>query len=248
MRTGGYIAVARTIFDHPVFRRRPEWHVAWEKLIASAAWKPMGHRGEWGVVHVERGQVATTLRRLGTAWGWPKSNVDRFLKRLQREEMVHLQTTGTATGTSSRTLPFKVTIITICNYDKFQRDILRDKKAGQEAGQEAGQALQQPLPLSGLPPPEPTNHLTNSKSEEVDKIGEGQESVAAGQTKPPHGAKGRGMVWLDYGTPEWDVYATDYREKRGVERYPENRIGGRGNWFHLLGEPASLPQRQRRRA
>lgn len=98
----GYIAIDRGIFDHRMFKRRPEWLVAWQWLIAAAAWKAEGRRGSWGVTHVERGQLVSTVRILGTTWGWPKSNVDRFLKRLVREEMVTLKTgTGTGTGTGT---------------------------------------------------------------------------------------------------------------------------------------------------
>lgn len=44
------------------------------------------------------------------------------------------------------------------------------------------------------------------------------------------------MIWLDHGTEEWQLYAADYREARGADKLPENRIGGRGNWFRWLGE------------
>jgi hypothetical protein len=57
------------------------------------------------------------------------------------------------------------------------------------------------------------------------------------RAKPPHGSKGRGMVWLDHGTDEWQSYADDYFEQRGVKKNPEQRIGGSGNWFVLMGEP-----------
>jgi len=43
------------------------------------------------------------------------------------------------------------------------------------------------------------------------------------------------MIWYDYGTPEWHTYAADYQEVTGTERLPESRVGGRGNWFRILG-------------
>jgi hypothetical protein len=241
----GYIAIDRGIFDHPMFKDREDWHVAWEKLIAAAAWKARGVRGGWGVVHVERGQLAATLRTLGMAWGWPKSNVDCFLKRLAREDMVMLEKTRTTTRTSSRTLAHPVTIITICNYEKFQGAGLRSQNPGQQPGQQPGQALQETLPLQGLPPSQPANQQTIVE-EGVDKTGEKCLARSA-RTKPPHGAKGRGMVWFDHGSSEWELYAADYRETRGADLLPENRAGGRGNWFVLLGE-ASAPSPRRRRA
>lgn len=44
------------------------------------------------------------------------------------------------------------------------------------------------------------------------------------------------MIWLDHGTDEWQLYADDYREARGADKLPENRAGGKGNWFRWLGE------------
>lgn len=44
------------------------------------------------------------------------------------------------------------------------------------------------------------------------------------------------MVWLDHGTQEWDLYAADYRNATGVDKLPESRIGGKGNWFRWMGE------------
>src|ERR1700721_4311094 len=87
-RQPGYIAVSRSIFDHPLFKNRPDWHVAWEKLIAAAAWKPQAHAGRWGSAHVERGQLASTVRALASMLGWPKSSVEYFLARLETAEMM----------------------------------------------------------------------------------------------------------------------------------------------------------------
>ena len=182
----------------------------------------MPDRGRWGMVNVRRGQLATTLRSLAEDWRWPKSNVDRFLKRLKREGMIDLETVGTKGGTSGRALAHPVTIITICNYDKFQRGPSRYEDTGQEPGQQSGQAGPEMQPSPVFDAPKPNQHPIRAKSRE--------------RTKPPHGATGRGMVWLDYGTDEWKAYAADFKEKRGAEKVPENRAGGRGNWFRLLGE------------
>jgi hypothetical protein len=74
--------------------------------------------------------------------------------------------------------------------------------------------------------------------EDVDKIGGRVEQPSPDAlTKPPNGSQGRGMVWWDHGTTEWQLYADDYFEHRGVKKNPEQRIGGSGNWFILIGEP-----------
>ena len=64
------------------------------------------------------------------------------------------------------------------------------------------------LPLQGLPSPQPANHQTKDQEEKLVNSGDGGQ-VRSARTKPRHGAKGRGMVWLDHSTPEWDLYAAD---------------------------------------
>jgi hypothetical protein len=233
----GYIAIDRGIFDHPMFRRRPEWLVAWQWLIATAAWKPKGQRFEYGVVHLERGQLATTVRGLGTTWGWPKSNVARFLARLTREEMIALNT-GTRTGTRTGT---QCTVITICNYDRFQNG---SEKVGHEPGHEPGHESQQAPLFTELLASQPTNQLTKEKVRGENCGENGQ--VRVGRTKPPHGSESKDgrWVWYDHGTENWDLYAKDIEEVRGAACFPESRVGGRGNWFFKLGERLA-PRRRR---
>jgi hypothetical protein len=231
----GYIAISRDIFEHPLFKGNKPFSrlEAWEWLINAAAWKPQGHRWRFGILHIERGELAASVRDLANHWSWPKSNVHRFLMLLARESMIALTdcASGTRTGTRTGTITQRApAIITICNYEKFQKLASdRKRRVGHEPGHEPGHERQQAFPIPGLSASEPTNQITNSQeSRSSDKARRDQ--------KPNHGAKGRGMVWLDHGTSEWNVYANDYREVRGAEKLPESRIGGRGNWFRLLGE------------
>ena len=90
-RNTGFIAINRDIFDHWV-ARNPKRFKAWQWLIAAAAHAPQGRRGTWGVVHVERGQIATSIRILARQWRWPKSNVECFLKRLANDGMIETKT------------------------------------------------------------------------------------------------------------------------------------------------------------
>jgi hypothetical protein len=168
--------------------------------------------------------------------------VDRFLKRLARENMVKLKS-GTTTGTTTGTTIHHVTVVTICNYDRFQGGSGRTKKAGQQAGQQAGQPAQQVLPLSGVFASQTANQLTKERikagtgeQRAVEKSGENRLNLR--KYKPKHGSKGNGMVWLDYGTQEWELHAADFRGITGAEKMPEIREGGRGNWFVILGEAA----------
>lgn len=233
---GGFIAISRSIFEHPVLTeptRRLSRREAFEWLIAKAAWKPEGTRGPFGVAHVERGQLVSSCRELGKAWGWPKSNVARWLRRWCREGMISLITTqsGTTNGTSPRTPTFyRLTYISICNYEKFQAAAgRRQNKVGQAPGHGMGQASAQLSLSQEIFGAQQSNHLNHSlRVEATERWSE--------IPKPAHGATNGTVIWFDYGTKDWTLYAADYAEVRGAQIMPESRRGGRGNWFIKLGE------------
>ena len=109
MGGGGYYRMHRGWMEHPAFGREPFTRaLAWCWLIEHAAWSDTTQSVGRHFVRVHRGQLAVAVRYLAEAWGWSKSSVDRFLKRLESETMI-----GTQAGT-------QFTIVTICNYDRYQ--------------------------------------------------------------------------------------------------------------------------------
>lgn len=245
-RGSGYIAIDRGIFDHWIARNAKRFK-AWQWLIAEAAHAPMGKRGTWGVVHVERGELVGSIRTFAAKWRWTKSSVDRFLKRLANEGMVRLRTTRLKTGTPSgtATAPFlehDVTVITICNYDAFQNSSTAAKaKAGHQPGHRSENDDAQSHMFPGFCEPlttEPLNHTKQGKG----PAGEGEVKRQA-DTPPRHGAhsKKHGTVFVLYGTEDWRVYAEDFKATAGAEPLP-NRWGG--YWFYANGE-AARPAHQR---
>lgn len=79
---------------------------AW--MIMRASWKATRVRYKGRSVTLQRGQLVTSYRDIATAMDRDKMWIGRLLKRLVRETMVDTQgDTG-------------LTIVTICNYDKFQ--------------------------------------------------------------------------------------------------------------------------------
>lgn len=121
----GYYLMHRGWMDNPAFGKEPFCErAAWAWLIDEAAYKACRKRVGSAIVTLERGQVAASVRFLAEAWGWSKSRVDRFLKRLADEQMI-----GTAAGQG-------VNVITLCNYDKYQPS--RDS-GGTDDGTAAGQ-------------------------------------------------------------------------------------------------------------
>jgi DNA-binding MarR family transcriptional regulator len=134
MSERGVFAMDRGWFNHPVFADEPfTEREAWAWLISEAAWKPRKKRADGKIISLDRGQLCHSVRFMAEAWGWSKSRIERFLKRLENRDMIE-RDHGTRTP-----------IITLCNYSKFQRvalperDNYRDNyrdKSGTTAGQQ----------------------------------------------------------------------------------------------------------------
>jgi len=124
-KKSGFYCMYRGWQDHPVFK--PESFTereAWEWMIAETTYLYRGRmkKNLDGVVRpLSRGQFSHSLRFMAEAWGeaWNKSRVERFVKKLQKNEMIE---TETETGQF---------IITICNYCTYQIDYI-DNETGIE--------------------------------------------------------------------------------------------------------------------
>lgn len=228
---GGYIALARSLIADLRYRRpagRPLTEIeALIWLICEVAWRPRALPTRFGTVHNERGQVSITERSLAKAWNWSKSHVRRYLRELAADETITLELRRPGPKSEAITEPIRGyprTVITLRNYDKFQ--------AGRRAkNQNADQKADQKAPIfPGLIDDLASEPAKHSNQESRKKV------AGRREMKPRHGAKGRGMIWLDHGTAEWEIYAADYAATAGAQKLPENRIGGLGNWFVLLGE------------
>lgn len=105
----GFYLMHRGWRDNPVFKDEPcSEREAWLWMIEEAAYQDRRKRVGSTIVTVRRGQIATSTRFVADAWGWTHSKARRFLERLENEGMI-----GTATDTG-------VTVITLCNYERFQ--------------------------------------------------------------------------------------------------------------------------------
>ena len=238
MKKHGYIAISRGIFEHPLFEGQVySWRDAWQWLIANAAWKPKGKRNKHGVFDLGRGQLAVTEREFAAAWHWPKSSVHRFVQRLVREAMIGIDRERCGPKSEAKN-GYARMLVSILNYDKFQGPYkFADRNAERKTDQKT-------LPLPELTA---SSALASIYNQENHKARE--EVVRGRKDKPRHGARGNGMVWLDYGTPEWKAYAQDHCQFRGITSLiPQSRIGGKGNWFVWLGEMARPKQTRKNRA
>lgn len=105
----GTVAISRALFTSAAFRSEPlSEREAWIWMIMEASWRDRTVRAGDAVVETQRGQFAASVRYMAKAWDWSPARVQRFLKRLQKLKMI-----GSKTDTG-------VTVITVCNYDKFQ--------------------------------------------------------------------------------------------------------------------------------
>jgi len=119
----GFVALDRSALDHPLLKDAERFR-AWFWIVAKACWKPTPYDINGKIVPLERGQLCVSRAQLADAWGWSPSAVERFLVRLETEQMI-----GRATGQGR-------TIITVCNYGKYQ-DV--EEKTGQAPEQSTGQ-------------------------------------------------------------------------------------------------------------
>jgi hypothetical protein len=105
----GTVNIARSLFSDEAFKTQPfTEREAFMWLVMEASWKDRTKRVGTITVQLKRGQLAASVRFMAEAWQWEKSTVDRFLKRLQKRDMI-----GTDCGTG-------VNVITVCKYNDYQ--------------------------------------------------------------------------------------------------------------------------------
>ena len=105
----GYIKLYRKIWDTEILNQeRFSRMSAWLWLLSHANYKEKPFMIRGNLYKIQRGQMITSIRKLSEIWQWNPRTVMRFLNMLETEKMI------TRTSTSSATL------ITICNYSKYQ--------------------------------------------------------------------------------------------------------------------------------
>jgi len=107
----GWIKVHRKIRSGFLYQDKREFskYEAWLDLLMDANFKDNPWKVKGKEVLVKRGQTATSERSLATRWEWSRKKVLSFLDRLQKEGMITKESPG------------EYTLITITNYEEFQR-------------------------------------------------------------------------------------------------------------------------------
>ncbi|HEV8037194.1 hypothetical protein [Yoonia sp.] len=141
----GTVNISRRIWHDTAFKAEPfTEREAFMWMIMEASYKDREKRVGNVAVKLSRGQLATSVRFMCEAWGWSKSRVDRFLKRLENRDMI-----GTDSGTG-------VNVITVCKYDDYQSKPNESGTAGSKKRDSSGTAAgqQRDKPNKGLIPEE----------------------------------------------------------------------------------------------
>ncbi len=106
----GFIVLPRSQINHPLLDTGPyDRRSAWLWLVTSARWARGELNTKGGLVLIQRGQLAVTDTYLANAWDWDRMKVRRFLDAITQANMIR----------SDRNQAIRV--ITICNYEQFQR-------------------------------------------------------------------------------------------------------------------------------
>lgn len=109
--SGGTVNISRAIWDDPTFRDgEMTQREAWMWMIAEASWKGRVRRVGAAEITLRRGQLAASSRFLAKAWMWSEPRVRRYFDMLENRRMIE------------RVTDAGVTVITICNYEKYQGD------------------------------------------------------------------------------------------------------------------------------
>jgi hypothetical protein len=223
----GYVLVARGLLKHPRFKPKGAFSSAdamlW--LIEAAAFVPRDVMIMVGtqrrVVQLERGQMTHSIRFLADAWCWSANRVQRFLRDLTNDGSV---TTRTDTAQ---------TIITLCNYEKYQdpfssTNTQTDTQANTQTDTKKKELKEFNNDVVGTRAREPAKPL----SEKVKVSPEKQAAIALGlaflnaagfadHVAAPdnwYGITDRAKLWIERGWSEEMIVAVTRHEtgKRGV--------------------------------
>jgi len=105
----GYIKLYRKIEDCRIFDEPANRFSAWIDLLLMANHKEkVVALGKSTNVHVRRGQKWTSYGKLAERWKWNYKTVKGYLKMLESEGMIYIETTN------------KGELLTIVNYGKYQ--------------------------------------------------------------------------------------------------------------------------------
>jgi len=107
MLDDGYCLAYRSAWKNPIFRDLLEAGV-WNWIYQSCAWKETTARVNGCVYDLKRGELVTTISFISQGFRISPQSTRTLIKNLEKSGMINTRTNKQAT------------IISVCNYDKFQ--------------------------------------------------------------------------------------------------------------------------------
>lgn len=120
----GFAKSYRQKWRHQIFRNLREASV-WAWMCDSAVWEGVTIRFNGELVELQRGQLAASIRFISEGFEMGERQIRTLLSVMQASGMIAKQTTH------------KATIITICNYDKYQSNCQSEDKQASRKRQAA---------------------------------------------------------------------------------------------------------------
>lgn len=119
----GWISINRSLQNHWLYEDKPFCRsMAWIDLLLSANHADNKILFDNNLVLIKRGQLVTSVRKLSEKWGWSKDKTLKFLRMLEKDEMIEKESDT------------KRTLITIVNYGVYQNeDIEKRTPNGRQA-------------------------------------------------------------------------------------------------------------------
>ena len=105
----GYFFVYRKLFEHEL-GQNPLIVALWVRLLAEASWEDREIWWDGKAISIKRGQFITSILKLSQWLGVSRGTTKRHLNALQMIQQIDIKTTN------------KYTVITIRNYDKYQKN------------------------------------------------------------------------------------------------------------------------------
>ena len=150
-KCGGVFGVARSIWDHSMFKDETfTERAAWIWLISEAKYQSGRYKTHAGEMHLDRGELCHAESFMAERWDWHKSRVHRFLNRLDANDMIDRTSRRTAVRGSNRA-PERTAyqVISIRKYNDYQAVALpkrTDMTAEKTLDSEPSEPHSEPIP------------------------------------------------------------------------------------------------------
>lgn len=139
----GWVCSYRQIWASPLFKGDGMRVAVWHWLLHHAAWEDMKFRVGGDIIELARGQVCASLRQIEEATGMGRKALSGFLSALERE--------GAIVKKTHRDARQGRTIITICNYSRYQDQEQVAAPASAPSTRQARATKEQDKPLNNIP-------------------------------------------------------------------------------------------------